>query len=112
MAFEHPQRRQMRGADEPRLVGIGMNRRQVDVGFLGLEEGGGAPDRELANAAVPEASAHRDPFGVPPRLELREAADDVRELLRELLDRALYDARGLGIALGDELVELLLRELL
>ena len=44
-------------------------------------------------------------------LSLEEAADDQRQLLREILDRALHDAGGFGIALGQQVVERLLGDL-
>ncbi len=71
----------------------------------------GAADHQFADAAGAEAAADHDPLGVLPALELEEAADDQRQLLREILDRALHDAGGLGVALGQQFVELFLGDL-
>ncbi len=102
MGLEHPARRQMRGADQPGLVGIVADRHEIDRYLVGLEDHRRAADGELADAAPAEAAAHDDAFGVAPGLELEEAADDERELLREILDRALQDPGRLRIALGQQ----------
>ena len=80
----------------------------VDV--VGLEDDRGAADRQLADAARAKAAADHDALGVAPGLELEEAADDQRELLGEILDRALHDAGRFRVALGQQLVELLLAD--
>ena len=59
-----------------------------------------------------EAAADDDAFRVPPGLLSQEPPDDLGELLRELLDRALHDAGSLRRAFGKELIEFLLRDLL
>ena len=47
-----------------------------------------------------KAAADHDALGAGPRLELEKAADHQRQLLREILDRALHHAGGFGVALG------------
>ena len=100
MRLEHPARRQMGGADQARLVRVVTDRHELDGYLVGLEDDGRAADRKLADAAGAEAAADHDPFGVAPGLELEEAADDDRELLGEILNRALDDAGRLRIAFG------------
>ena len=107
VGLEHPTRRQMRGADQAGLVGVVADRHEIDGHLVGLQDHGRAPDRKLADAAGAEAASDHDPLGVAPGLELEEAADDERKLLREVLDRALHDAGRLRIALGQQRVELL-----
>ena len=104
-------RRQMRGADQAGFVGIVADRLQVDCDLVGLEDDAGAADRQLADTAGAEAAADHDALGVAPGLRLEEAADDERQLLREILDRALHDGRRLEVALGEQRIELLLADL-
>ncbi len=111
MAGEDPGRREVGGADEAGLVGMVADRRELDVDAGRLQQHRGAADRELADAALAQAAADHDALGVAPALQAQEAADHGRELLGEILDRALDDAGRLRVALDEELVELLLRDL-
>src|SRR5262249_27033798 len=58
------------------------------------------------------SAAHHDPFGIAPRFELEEMADDERKLLREILNRPLHNAGGLGVPLCEQRIELLPADLL
>src|SRR5262249_55464019 len=110
--LEHPWWGQMRGTDEARFVGIAADRHEVDGHLVGLEDDSGATDGELAVAAVAKAAAYDDAFGIAPSLELEETANDERELLREVLDRALQDTGSLRIAFGEQRIQRLLAQLL
>src|SRR5215470_3312899 len=74
------------------MVGIVANEFEVDRDRLGLEQQGGARDRQFADAAGTEAAADHQTLRVPPILVAQEAADDQGELLREFLDRTLHQA--------------------
>jgi hypothetical protein len=77
-----------------------------------LEDDTGAGDREPADAAGAKPAAHHDALGIAPGLELEEAADDERQLLREILDRPLQHARRVGVPFGHERIQLFLAYLL
>src|SRR5262245_8845955 len=85
---------------------------EVDRLALGLQQDGRPPDDQLTDPAGAEPAADHDALGVLPALRLHEAADHARQLLGEVLDRAVHDTRRLVIALRQELVELLLADLL
>ena len=70
------------------------------------------PDHQLADPARPEAAADHDALGVLPAFQLEEAPDHQRQLLREILDRAMQNAGSLGVALAEQFVELLLGQIL
>ena len=106
--LEHPFRREMHGADQAGFVRIVADRDEVDLDAVGFQDHRGAADHEFADAAGAEAAADHDALGVLPALQLEEAADDERQFLREILDRAMHDAGGFAVALGEEFVELLL----
>src|SRR5712671_2925919 len=111
MAGEDPGRRQVDRADEAGLVGMVLDRHQVDVDAVGLEQHRGAADGELADAARAEAAADGDALGAAPGLEAQEAPGDAGELLGEFLDGALDQAGRLGIAGLQHLLEPLLADL-
>src|SRR5262249_52308103 len=67
---------------------------------------------EVADPAGAEAATHDDSFGIAPGLELEEAANDERQLLGEVLDCALHDTGGLGIARREQRIELLPADIL
>ncbi len=94
------------------MVRLVTDRFQLDIEAVRLQLHGGAADGQLADAALPQASADHDALCILPVLQSQESADDLREFLGELLDRALDDARGLGIPLREDLVELLLADFL
>ena len=111
MTTEDPRRREVNGTDQSRLVRVIADPHDLDVDLLGGEDRGGARDRELADATEAEAAADRDALGVLPALELRESPDHERELLREILDRALHHGSRFGVALVQDRLEILLAEL-
>ena len=111
VALQHPRRHEVRGADEARLVGIILDELQFDLVVLGLEQHLGAPDRQLADAARPEAAAEDDGLRVAPGRRLEKPLDYRGEGLGEFLDGAVNDAAGFRVAFGQQLVELLLRHL-
>ena len=102
----------MRGAEQAGFIGIVADKLEIDIDAVGLEQQAGAADGQLADAAGAEAAADDEAFRVAPILEPQEAADDQGELLGEVLDGALHDARGFGFALRQEVGELLLADLL
>src|SRR6185503_9632009 len=78
---------------------------QLDLEVLGLEDDLGARDSEFAETAVAEPAADHDTFGLFPALALEEAARDIGELLREILDGAVNDRGGLGVVADQHVVE-------
>jgi hypothetical protein len=80
--------------------------KEVDRHLVRFQDHGGAADGDFADPPGTEATAHHDPFGIVPRLELEKTADDERELLRKVLDRPLHDAGGLQVPFGEQRVEL------
>ena len=112
MPLEHPARRKMRRPDQAGFVGMVSDRDKVEVDAVGLENDRGAADHQLADPAVAKPAADHDALGIAPALELEEAADDEREFLREVLDCPLHDAGCLGVAFGQQRVELLLADLI
>lgn len=112
VGFEYPWRCQMHGADQAGFVGIATDRNEVNRHLVGFQNHGGAADGELAHPAGAKAAAYDDPFGIAPRLELEETADDERKLLCEILDCPLDDTGRLRIAFGEQGVELLPADLI
>jgi hypothetical protein len=89
-----------------------VDRHEIDIDLVGLEDHCRAADGEFPDPAVPEPAAHDHPFGVAPGLELQETTDDERKLLGEILDGALHDTGCFRIALDQQRVQLLLADLL
>ena len=85
-----------------------LDRHEVDRDAVGFQENRGAADRHLADAAVAEAAADGDLLRVRPVFGAQEPPCDRGEFLGEILDRAVDDAGGFGIAVEQRLVELLL----
>src|SRR4051794_27761780 len=102
----------MRRADQSRFVGVVTDRNELDRHLFRLEDDRGAADHHLADATGAEAAADDDALGVLPAFGLEVAADDERQLLGEFLDRPLYDARGLAITFGQQVIERLLGNLI
>ena len=67
-----------------------VDRQNLDLEVVGLEDNFGARDGEFAKLAVAKAPAHDDALGLIPGLGLEEAARYVGELLREVLDGAVH----------------------
>src|SRR5262249_59388675 len=59
-----------------------------------------------------DADRHDDGFGTAPGLQLGEGANADRQLRGEVLDRALHDTGGLGIARREQRIELLPADIL
>ena len=102
----------MHGPDQSGLIRVMADGQEIDRYFIGFEDDGRATDAELADPAVTQTATRHDPFGIAPRLELEETANDEREFLREILDRSLHDAGGLRIALREQRIELFPADLL
>ena len=82
----------------------------LDLEVFGLEDDFGTRDGEFAEAAVAEAATDHDALGLLPGLGVEEAARDVGELLREVLDGAVHDRRGFGVVADENGVEYLLAD--
>src|SRR5262249_11165454 len=95
----------MRGADQARCIWVVTYRSEVDGHFGGFENHAGAADDQFADAAGAEAAADGQARGVAPRLQLHKPADHLRDVLREILDRALHIPRCLGFADREELIQ-------
>ena len=101
----------MHGADQAGLVRDDGGSAELELPALGLEQNRRAPDRQFADTARPQAAANRDPPRPPPLLQLEEAADHRRKLLRELFHGRDDQTGRLGIALGQQLVQPFLADL-
>src|SRR6476620_6205927 len=88
------------------------DRNQLEIDLRSLQNQPGAAYDDLADARVPKPSTNGNPLGLTPILQLEDALDDGSELLREILDRADDNPRGLGIALQQRHLDLLLVEVL
>ncbi len=99
MAGEHPGWDEVDAADEPAWSEGWRIGFQLDFVAAGLQDDSGTADRELADAALTQATADDDALGVFPVLEPQEAPDHLRKFLRELLDRAVNHPRGLFVGL-------------
>ena len=102
----------MQRADQACIVRMVADRQHLDLEVLGLQDDLGARDGEFAEPAVAKAAADHDAFGLLPGLGFEEAAGDVGELLREILDRAVHDGRGLGVVADQDGIEHLLADVL
>ena len=85
---------------------------QVDVDLLALQDHRGAADRQLAHPAAAHAAADHDALDLAPVLQLQQRAHHGGEGLGEFLDHAMHQAGGLGVAVGQQRVELLARDVL
>src|SRR5262245_27979520 len=101
----------MKGADQPGIIRMEADRHQIDFIIFRLQHDLGTRDRKLAHPALAKAAADHDPLGPFPGFRLEEAPGDISEFLRELLDRAVHDGRGLDIVADQYLVEHLLADL-
>ena len=111
MRLEHPFRREMRGADQPGFVRVIAHRNELDGNLVRFKDHRSAPDNQFANPARAEPATDHDALGILPALQLEIASDHQRELLRKVLDCTLHDASRLGVALGEQAIELLLGDL-
>src|SRR5260221_11161939 len=107
-----PGRRQMEAADKAGIVRMMADRLQLEIVALAFQDDSGAADRDLADARSPQAAADHDALGLVPSLQPEETTDDRRELLGKLLDRRLNQPDRLQIAVGQQLVELFLAQIL
>ena len=98
-------------ANQASLVGVVLDRLDVDGLPRTLQGKRSAGNGQLADATVAQTSADDDPFGVAPCLQLEQAFEHARELGGELFDGALNDGGSFCVALHQNLVELLLTEL-
>ena len=101
----------MRGADQPGFVRVIANRNELDGDLVRFKDHRSAPDNQFANPARAEPATDHDALGILPALQLEIASDHQRELLRKVLDCTLHDASRLGVALGEQAIELLLGDL-
>ena len=111
MGFENPRRREMQRADQPGVIGMEADRHQVDLEVFCLEDDVGAGNREFADSALPKAAADHDALGVGPGLGLEEFPGDMRQFLRELLDRAVHQCRSMDIVADQCRVQIALGDL-
>src|SRR4030081_2387504 len=86
------------------------DRQHLDLEVLVLEDDFGARDGEFAEPASAKTAAYDDALRLLPGLGLEEAARDVGEFLREVLDGAVHDRRGLGFVADQDGVEHLLAD--
>src|SRR5262245_46708136 len=108
VALENPSRREMRSAKQPGMVGVVAYRSDFHLDLLGLENDRRAANGKFADAAPGHASAHHQPLGLLPSLQLEKTLRDSGKLLREAFDRAVDDAGCFGVTRFQELVEALL----
>src|SRR5436190_5999275 len=102
----------MGSADEACFIRMVMQKlnRDVYVGFFKKNTCTG--NRHLPHAASAEAASEHNAFGIPPGLLTQVSLNDVVQLLGERLDGRLDHGRGVSIALGEHVIQLLLADLL
>jgi hypothetical protein len=88
-----------------------MDRQELNIDLVGFEDHCSTADHKLAHPARSKSSAHHDALCLLPILQLEKTTNDQGEFLREFLDGALNDPGRFPVAAGQELVELLLRQL-
>ena len=101
----------MQRADQRGLVRVEADRLHLDLEILRMQDDFRTRDGEFAQATIAKAAADHDALGLRPGLGLQEAAGDVGELLRELLDRAVHHGASLGVVADQDVVERLLADL-
>ena len=111
MRLEHPRRGKMSGADEAGFIGIFADDANLGFDVVGLQQRRGAADCEFADAAAAKAAADHHARCVLPAFELEKAPQYDRQFLRKRFDRALDDAGNLGVAAGEQRIELLFGDL-
>jgi hypothetical protein len=89
-----------------------MNWNEVCLNPFTFQQNNRPADHQLADPATAKATANGDAFGVPPFFEGQEAAYNAGKSLGEILDRSLHDARGLGLSMREQGVELGLTKLI
>src|SRR4051812_9469950 len=108
---QDPRGHQLHTTEEACMVRIVPDGFQLDVPSIGLEEHSGAPDGELTDAALAQPAAHHDSFGILPTFQAQQSPHHRGKFLRKLLDGSVNHASRLGVAVGEQLVELLLADL-
>src|SRR5215510_8692827 len=101
----------MQRSDQPGIIGVEADRHQIDIEVFRLQHDLGTRDRKLTHSALAKTATDHDALSLRPRLGLEEASCDISEFLRELLDRAVHDGRGLDVVADQHLVEHLLADL-
>jgi hypothetical protein len=100
----------MSSADEAGFVRVVLDKLEIDVDVVGLQERPGTPDGKFADSAAAKTAAEDDRFGIRPRLIPEEALDYRVQRLGMILDGAEDDAGGFDRAARQEFVELLLAD--
>src|SRR5262249_10161908 len=81
----------MGGSDQARRVRVITDGDEVERHLVGFEKYPGAADDQFTDAAGAETAADGQARGVAPRLQLQKATDHQRNVLGEILDRALHN---------------------
>jgi hypothetical protein len=102
MRLEHPPGCQMRSADQPGLVRIMADSNDIDVETFGFEDYQGAADRQLADPSGAEPTTDNDALGITSGLQFKKALNHNGELLGELLNGSLDNARRLEITVAKQ----------
>jgi hypothetical protein len=94
----------MQRADKAFVVRMVMDRHHFDLEVFDLQDDFGARNGKFAGPAVAKAAADHDALGPLPGLGLEEAARDVGELLREVLNGAVHDGPGFAVVADQDRV--------
>src|SRR6266540_3071918 len=101
----------MRRPDQTGLVGMVVDRLDIDLHTFCFQDHPGASDRQFPDLPLAHAPADEDAFRIAPGLRLQEPANDERELLGKIFDRTLHEAGGIGVFPAERRVELLFADL-
>ena len=110
MARQYPRRHEMDAANQPRFIGMMADRHEFNLDAFAFQQDQCAPDGKLANAAFAQAATDRNALRILPALGAAKAANNARQFLREILNRAVDNAGTFRVAIDQHLIKLFLAQ--